>query len=492
MKTLKQRLREAKLQFRPVDEDEIAWGRKFQEVMAISIDFQKAMEKNGSDPFYLFDQLKKHMQPYFQEPWMRRFHEWVDYRQEDVDQYNASKAHVEKHKDRHEEIFKSGKAVLGDPVALRAWYKKLGDHKKHLDIVSKGDSHAFPRGRGIAKRYVNPFFKENGLFFGTTGFLSQFVEGEMEDIIKTDLTKAYTALPYPTQSEDFEHVAYWFMKLKTNDDEWDVPHHDLKKVTKMQNMNNPDLDRLYELVASYLKSNDKSALKKAMALLPSFDNFFAKNEQSKNSISVVYRGLVDRYDPDNEEDVKYNSKMVIEEDIRRGTVATSRHRSVAERFVYTSGAHLIQREVSDSGWLISYEVGPDSIILDTTIFGGVFGEAEIVIDPSRATGYEVEYLYGEDHDWYPPPPDELERIRREQGMMAMIKAPMTVPMMVPEPPNSEAPPITTAGTGPISEAITPARNSPSSLEAPMNTMLTALTRPRSSSGVHNCTRLWRT
>ena len=45
------------------------------------------------------------------------------------------------------------------------------------------------------------------------------------------------------------------------------------------------------------------------------------------------------------------------------------------------------------------------------------------------------------------------------------------------------PPKTTAGTVPIRAAITPARNSPSSLEAPMKTDSTALTRPRNSSGV---------
>ena len=39
---------------------------------------------------------------------------------------------------------------------------------------------------------------------------------------------------------------------------------------------------------------------------------------------------------------------------------------------------------------------------------------------------------------------------------------------------------------PISAAMVPARNSPSSFEAPINTELTALTRPRTSSGVHSC------
>ena len=45
------------------------------------------------------------------------------------------------------------------------------------------------------------------------------------------------------------------------------------------------------------------------------------------------------------------------------------------------------------------------------------------------------------------------------------------------------PPATTAGTVPSHAAVMPDSNSPSSFEAPMNSMLTALTRPRIGSGV---------
>src|SRR6202035_4825327 len=50
-----------------------------------------------------------------------------------------------------------------------------------------------------------------------------------------------------------------------------------------------------------------------------------------------------------------------------------------------------------------------------------------------------------------------------------------------------APPRTIAGTRPNHAAVTPDSNSPSSFDAPMNTAFTALTRPRISSGVFNCT-----
>ena len=58
--------------------------------------------------------------------------------------------------------------------------------------------------------------------------------------------------------------------------------------------------------------------------------------------------------------------------------------------------------------------------------------------------------------------------------------------------NVAQPPTITAGTVPNQAAVTPDSNSPSSLEAPMNTAFTALTRPRISSGVSSCTSRWRT
>src|SRR5271170_4724570 len=54
------------------------------------------------------------------------------------------------------------------------------------------------------------------------------------------------------------------------------------------------------------------------------------------------------------------------------------------------------------------------------------------------------------------------------------------------------PPITTARTAPHHCAVTPLSNSPNSFEAPMNSQFTALTRPRISGGVANCSRLDRT
>ena len=54
-----------------------------------------------------------------------------------------------------------------------------------------------------------------------------------------------------------------------------------------------------------------------------------------------------------------------------------------------------------------------------------------------------------------------------------------------------APPRRTAGTAPISAAATPDSNAPSSFEALMKTISTAVTRPRSSSGVTSGRIVWR-
>ena len=57
----------------------------------------------------------------------------------------------------------------------------------------------------------------------------------------------------------------------------------------------------------------------------------------------------------------------------------------------------------------------------------------------------------------------------------------------PTTPRVHSPPTMAAGTTPSQAALVPARNSPSSLDEPMNSMFTAFTRPRMESGVENCT-----
>ena len=54
------------------------------------------------------------------------------------------------------------------------------------------------------------------------------------------------------------------------------------------------------------------------------------------------------------------------------------------------------------------------------------------------------------------------------------------------------PPNRTAGMAPNHWAVTPDSNCPTSFDAPMKTILTALTRPRISSGVPSCTSVCRT
>src|ERR1700730_6784292 len=55
-----------------------------------------------------------------------------------------------------------------------------------------------------------------------------------------------------------------------------------------------------------------------------------------------------------------------------------------------------------------------------------------------------------------------------------------------------APPITTEGTVPNQAAVTPDSNSPNSLDAPIKSEFTALTRPRISSGVASWIKVTRT
>ena len=128
---------------------------------------------------------------------------------------------------------------------------------------------------------------------------------------------------------------------------------------------------MIENVNSYLYSNDRDKI-------PSIINQFKKFPDLENEMkniekgTTVYRG-VNIHDTElakeREQDVKY--------------VATSLFESVAENFAKAKG-HLDKERGNETGVMLVYSINPESIVLDTNIFGSVYGEREILIDRTKS------------------------------------------------------------------------------------------------------------
>ena len=75
--------------------------------------------------------------------------------------------------------------------------------------------------------------------------------------------------------------------------------------------------------------------------------------------------------------------FILKQEKKNKWVSTSKYDDSAKNFAMQKG-HLMGGRNNEWGLLLTYKVNPNSILLDTEIFGSIFGEAEVLIDTSKA------------------------------------------------------------------------------------------------------------
>jgi predicted house-cleaning noncanonical NTP pyrophosphatase (MazG superfamily) len=218
----------------------------------------------------------------------------------------------------------------------------------------------------------NPFYIENPLIFRTSNFLRQFERSDILTVINRDFSVyKYSYLPLNEISKnDFQYIAYFILKLEQEPVQKELSGSALSKYFDMA-FQDEEYKRLVKLIEEYLSDNRRENIPEILELIDKFPEIKQANENAKTEIEYVYRGYPD--DPD-----------YYREDLP-DILATSKFPSVARNFALQIG-HLESEENrrSEVGVIDTYRVTPESIILDTTIFGGIFGEGEVIINPNLA------------------------------------------------------------------------------------------------------------
>jgi len=219
------------------------------------------------------------------------------------------------------------------------------------------------------------------------GLLHSFTPDDMDRILRTDLTKfKYSYLKLPDH-DDYQYMVYFIENLKDSQKPIEVSSSQQKYIADFKYATKETYKALDKLVDKYLFSNDKKIIQEIMTRMQEFPELVKINDAHKRKIKTVFRGI-----PVQEEN-SFNTSKYIEQDKRTRFVATSESHHAAENFAKAKG-HLDSVANSSGGVIIVYNVNSDSILLDTSIFGSAFGEAEILIDATKAKVQEAEY-----YDW---------------------------------------------------------------------------------------------
>ena len=230
----------------------------------------------------------------------------------------------------------------------------------------------------------NPYYIENPLFFISASFLEMFEREQIEAVMNLDLNEyRYSYLPLPPDKQgDFQYLGYYMLKLRNTQDPVSITGKDAKKYFDLA-FSGSKYQELVTDITNYLHNNNKELIPKIVAGIQEFPEIAELNEKAKQGIERVYRGVGG----------EPSVTRILQQDRATRFVATSTSHSVAENFALQRG-HLEDRRTRrvEDAVIITYAVGPESILFDTTIFGGLFGEGEVLIDVTKAAVEETETL----------------------------------------------------------------------------------------------------
>lgn len=367
---------------RPTKKEEIDEAEDFQGMIRM---FHETFTKNegrvGVDSFRDYQNLKKNLKRYSNRPWFSNVRQFVNRTNKKFEEYfqHRRKAnmitsdYVKSVNNRAVEIFSSGN--IDEVIRINPM---LSDYVDSFIAAQK---------KSIADEVRNPIYIQNPLFFGSNNFVRVFETPEIEKLINKDLRKfKYTYLDMvQSKADNFQYMVHWIQELKDTNEDVDLTKQQFTKYLEYV-YDTPEFSDYLKMIQDYLSDNRKSLLPKILEKLKDYPTLYEANEEAKKRINEVYRGVGFYYE---DEDYVHEDEL-INYDKKQQYIATTTSYRAAQNFAYMRG-HLERTRRSDYGYIISYGVSPESILLDTNIFGGKFFEDEIVIDARKAKVNKIDF-----------------------------------------------------------------------------------------------------
>lgn len=373
-----------KVKPRPASRFELGTVRNLQKMLAVTLSF---FDGNGSRNRKEYEDFKAAFKQYIPLPYSGPIAKKIAEIDKSLATFDSAVAQRPKATKDISSIASKMKASF-----LRGDYKKVLSMKAEAERAVNALKDAAKDSRRRVSNHRNPFQIDDPMFFLSSDFLRVFSKADMYALIDKDLSKTrYTYLKLPSEKlKDFQYIVHFANELQPSDSPIEISG---DKFVKWQDYFYSDVkgfEDLKKMVDEYLHSNNQSLIPKIMDKMEGFPELVEANERLKMATRTLYRGIGgnDRTPP-SERDIEKETK-------RAKFVATSRQSGVAERFAEGRG-HVMGGRTHEWGVIITYSVKPKGIVLDTNVFGGLYGEAEVLVLPSALKAIDYEWL------------DEIER-----------------------------------------------------------------------------------
>lgn len=375
-----------------VDEETRGVLEIFQDLIALlykhyHTNQQYGDKRGGLNTVQNFKELKRSLSRYHNYPFIQTVMKQIDMLSLELIDRIQAKREVRTDKDDFAQLILKAKEhwMAGDVKAVLAADKIIHAKTQAQLRANKSDKEVF-------QYRWNPMYIENPLIFQSSNFLETFEKAEMEEVINKDLDEykySYLRLP-PSKHSDFQFVAYFILELKKDQEPVVLKNRDLRKYFDMA-YSSDDYKKLVTDVKEYLSYNNKEKIPLILQQLKKFPEIEKANQAALAKVSSVFRGIP--LDGEDEDGPGISVEQAIQRDAQQPYLATAKSFYAAKNFALQKG-HLESDDArrSDNGVVLEYALGEGAGILDTMIFGGIFGEGEIVIDPSKAQVVSDEYV----------------------------------------------------------------------------------------------------
>jgi|WetSurMetagenome_2_1015567.scaffolds.fasta_scaffold32745_4 hypothetical protein len=339
-----------------------------------------------------YEQYKRDVSPYLKEPWAGPVRKRIEQINKELTRINIAKKTAPRHLESLSKDIKKLETMFHkkDFGGGAAFSRNLNRKLNSLNTFNKSPE------KELAG-YRNPLYKADPIIFEPSGLIRSFEYDEMETLINKDYNSyKYSYLNFPTAKlKDFEWLVYFIQKLQNTSKKVELSYGLYNKWIDFLYINNEDFSKLKNIVDNYLHSGDKKLIPDILNQLKNYPELNKTNEKLKKQHKMLYRGIGGY----NEKD-EPTEKEIKAAELKSKYVATTTSKHVAMSFAKMIG-HLESGRRSDWGYIIWYSVTPAAIILDTAIFGSIYGESEVLIDVTKATIREIEsigYKGEEDED----------------------------------------------------------------------------------------------
>jgi hypothetical protein len=377
MKTFKEYLIEQKDSWLNVQVKEINKQTKtFLQELLKFLDIIFNFFENKEETIEVYNNFKKEIDPYLKYKYAEYIKKYIDTTDKDILEIQKSKqikdsSLIDAYNKVEKQFFK-GEVNETDLLMLSTLNKKISlKNKKETTAISK----------------YNPFKVEPEYIFLTNNLLkSGFNKKDLTSLISKNLeTYKYSYLKFPKNKEkDIQYLIYFIQELTRINDSVSISNKTYQIYSDFLFRESKDWSKLKKTVEDYLLNNNKKLIPSIIEELNKFPELNKINNKLIKKTKEVYRGVGGN---------GLKEKDVIKQEKKNKYVATSLSKYAAKNFAYGIG-HLEkqdQRRNKDS-YIITYQTNPNNIILDTRIFGSVFGENEVLINTSKAKIKNIERI----------------------------------------------------------------------------------------------------